>query len=158
MISPALLLHRQSRQGVSRFTRLGHTDGEGVGGQRRRRIAKLTGVMHAGGHTSQLLQQMGPHQSRMAAGATGQDFDALHTLQQSLLQGQRHQRILRTAGLGQMAHQPTGRCFRLLMDFLEHEVAKTALVRHVISALQLRWRALLPFTSGVVELNAQRSQ
>ncbi len=44
------------------------------------------------------------------------------------------------------------------MDFLEHEMPETALVGHVIRALQLGGRTLLSFTAGVVELNSKRSQ
>ncbi len=76
----ALLLHGQGRQGVGGFAGLSHPDGERVGGQWWRRVAELTGVKHAGGDPSELLQQVGPHLGRMAAGAAGQDLDPLHPL------------------------------------------------------------------------------
>ena len=76
----ALNIHGQSRESIGRFTRLGDTDGEGVGSQRRWRIAEFTGVIHAGGDTSELLKQISPHQSSMATGAAGQDLNALDAL------------------------------------------------------------------------------
>ena len=75
-----LLLHRQGRQGVGGFPRLGHADRERVGAQRRRRITKFTGIKNACGDTGQLLQQIGAHLGGVAAGAAGQDLDPLHTL------------------------------------------------------------------------------
>ena len=113
--------------------------------------------MNAGGNSSKLLQQMGSHQGGMAAGAASQDLNALHTLEQAALNGQGHQRVI-GAALWQMAQQPTRGGFGLLVDLLEHEVAEAALVRHVVGALQLGGRSLLPLTGFVVELNAQRPQ
>ena len=147
---PALLLHRQGRQGVGRLPRLGHADREGVGGQRRRRIAEFTGVIHAGGDAGELLEQVGPHLGGMAAGAAGQDLDPLHALVDRVVEGERHQ------GLGgQMAGHPEGGRFRLLMDLLEHEVAEAALVRHVLGAAQQARGALHPLARRVVELDPE---
>jgi hypothetical protein len=53
-----------------------------------------------------------------------------------------------------MARHPQRRRYRLLMDLLEHEVAKAALVRHVHGAAQQAGRALHPLTRCVVQLNS----
>ena len=148
-----LLLHHQGGQGVGRLPRLGHPDGEGVGPQGRRRITKLAGVKHVRGDPRQLLQQIGAHLGRMAAGATGQDLDLLHPCIYSLIQGQGHQSALR-----QMAGHPKGRRFGLLMDFLEHEMAEAALVRHVLRAREQAGGSLHPAALAVVKLNAQRCE
>ena len=44
---------------------------------------------------------------------------------------------------------------RLLMDFLEHEVTKLALVRHVVHTAELGGHALLTHPCRVVELNTE---
>ena len=85
-----LLLHQQGRQGVGGFARLGDADREGVGAQRRWRVAKFAGVEHRRGDAGQLLEQVGPHQGRMAASAASQDLDPLHPLKHGLIEGQRH--------------------------------------------------------------------
>ena len=53
-----------------------------------------------------------------------------------------------------MARNPQRRGLRLLVDFLEHEVAEAALVRHVVAPTQERRRTLNPRSGLVVELNA----
>ena len=83
-----LLLHRQGRQGVGGFARLGHTDGEGVRGERRRGVAEFAGIKDAGGDPSQLLKEIGPHQSGVAASATGEHLDALDAFNHALIEGQ----------------------------------------------------------------------
>ena len=85
-----LLLHQQGRQGVGGFARLGDTDREGVGAQRRRRVAKFAGIKHRSRNARQLFEQVGPHQGRMAAGAASQDLDPLHPLKHGLIEGQGH--------------------------------------------------------------------
>ena len=149
-VAAPLLLHRQGRQGVGRLPRLGDTDGEGVGHQGRRCVPEFTGVVHRRGEARQLLQQIGTHLGRVAAGAAGQDLDALDPLVHRIVEGQGHQGLLR-----QVARHPQGRRFRLLVDLLEHEVAKAALVGHVLGAAQQAGGALHPGSVAVVELDAQ---
>jgi hypothetical protein len=148
-----LLFHRQGGQGVGRFTRLGHPDREGAGDKRRRRIAEFARVKDAGGDPSQLLQQVGAHQGRMAASAAGQDLDALHALVHRVVEGEGHQGFR-----GEMAGHPQGCRFGLLVDLLEHEVAEAALVGHMLSAAQQARRPLNPLAFTVVELDPQRRQ
>ena len=90
--SAPLLLHRESSQGVCRFTRLGHTDGEGVRRQRWRGVAEFAGIEHAGRNPGQLLQEIGPHQGGMAAGAAGEHLNALNPFKHALIERQGHPR------------------------------------------------------------------
>ena len=147
-------LHHQGSQGVGRFTGLGHPNREGVGGQRRRRIAELTGVVHRCGHPGELLQQEGPHHRCMAAGAAGQDLNPLNPGVEGIVHRQRH-RLLRRQSLGQVARHPQLCGLRLLMDLLEHEVAELALVGHVVHTAELGGHALLARPCRVVELNTE---
>ena len=83
-------LHGESRQGVGGFTRLRHPNGEGVGRQRRRGIAKFTGVINRRWQPGELFQQVGTHQSRVATGATGQDLNPLNAAIKRGFKGKRH--------------------------------------------------------------------
>ena len=57
-----------------------------------------------------------------------------------------------------MARDPKRCGFWLLMNFLEHEVAEAALIRHVVAAAQERGRPLNPSSGLVIELNAKGGQ
>ena len=57
-----------------------------------------------------------------------------------------------------MARNPQRGGLGLLVDFLEHEVAEAALVRHVVAPTQERRRPLNPRSGLVVELDAQGGQ
>ena len=150
------LLHRQGRQGVGGFPRLGDADRERVGAQRRRRITKFTGIKNACRDTGQLLQQIGAHLGRMAAGAAGQDLNPLHPLKNFSCQRQRHQwSCFPCHNLRQVPGHPKGSRFRLLVDLLEHEMAEAALIRHVLGAAKQAGAALHPLARGVIKLDAQ---
>ena len=154
-----LLLHRQGRQGVGGFPRLGDADRERVGAQRRRRITKFTGIKNACWDTGQLLQQIGTHLGRMAAGTAGQDLDPLHPLKHLSRQRQRHQwSRCPCHNLRQVPGHPKGGRFRLLVDLLEHEMAEAALIRHVLGAAKQAGTALHPLARGVIKLDAQRGE
>ena len=99
-------LHRQGSQGVSRFTGLSHPNGEGVGSQRRRRIAELTGVVHRCGNPGELFQQIGPNHRGVAAGATGQDLNPFNPGVKGIVHRQRN-RLLRRQSLGADDAPPT---------------------------------------------------
>ena len=87
----------------------------------------------------------------MATGAAGQDLDPLHPLKHLRRQGQGHQGAgLAGQGLRQVPGHPERRRFRLLVDLLEHEVAKAALIGHVLGAAKQAGAALYPPPSLVV--------
>ena len=55
----------------------------------------------------------------------------------------------------QVPGHPQGRRFRLLVDFLVHEMAEAALIRHVLGAPEQGGVALLADSGAVVELDPQ---
>ena len=57
-----------------------------------------------------------------------------------------------------MPSHPKGGRFRLLVDLLEHEMAKAALIRHVLGAAKQAGAALNPLAHSVIKLDAQRGE
>ena len=90
----------------------------------------------------------------MATGATRQDLNALHAFVKGFIKRKRH-RIACGQPHRQMPVNPEPRRFRLLVDFLQHEVAEMALVGNVIRPTERGWGALLPRSFRVVELDPQ---
>ena len=153
MTLATVLFHDQGREGIGGLAGLGDADREHLGRKGRRCVAEFTRIKHSRGQAGHLLQQVGTHLGRMATGAAGQNLDALHTAVDLLIEGQGHQ-----GSLGQVAGHPQRGGLWLLVDLLEHEMAETALVRHVLGATQQAGVALHPLTGGVVQLDAQGGQ
>ena len=149
-----LRLHRQGRQGVGGFTRLGDTNGERIRSQRRRCIAKLAGVMDRRGNSRELLQQVGTHQRGMATGAAGQDLNPLDAGIEAVVKRQRDGSLRKQAGRKMSGH-PDSRSLGLLVDLLEHEMAELAFVRHLLRGAELGRHPLLPFAGAVIQLHSQ---
>ena len=90
----------------------------------------------------------------MTTGAAGQDLNLFNPGVKGIVHRQRH-RLFRRQSLGQVARHPELCRLLLLMDFLEHEVAEFALVRHMVHSAELGGHALLARPRCVVKLNAE---
>ena len=87
----------------------------------------------------------------MEAGATGQDLNALNTCIEGLVERQ-GDGVIRGQASRKMARHSKRSGFRLLIDFLEHEVTEMALIRDTLLIAQHRGRALHPITGRPVAI------
>ena len=96
-------------------------------------------------NTRELLQQMGTNKSGMPTGAAGQDLDPLNPGVKAVVEWQCDGPIRRQPRR-QMPSHPKSSRLGLLMDFLEHEMAKMPLVRHLLGSAELGRQSVLTLT------------
>jgi hypothetical protein len=114
------------RQRVGRLARLGHRDADAAFGQRRRAVAELGAQLDLDRQARDLLEPvLGDHADVEGAATAGQRNPAhLVPVERQCRQGDRPGRGIEVALQRVADHR------RLLVDFLEHEVAVIALAHH----------------------------
>ena len=119
------------RRGVGGLAGLRDDDGEFARADQRIAIFKLAGVVHIHRNVDQVLNHVLPGHARVTAGARGHDVDAAQRAKfvraDADIVEPHHRFLERYAGLNRVAQ-----ALRLLEDFLQHVVGKSAFVSHSI--------------------------